>query len=76
MNEVRVMNKIEINLSQEKIDFVNDAYQKELQYWKKVASESVLTANGKKQLTHLAPPKVFLARNGCYKERKECTEYS
>ena len=45
MNEVRVMNKIEVNLSQEKIDFINDAYQKELKYWEKVALESVLTEN-------------------------------
>ena len=42
-NEVRAMNKIEVNLSQEKIDFINDAYQKQLKYWKKVALESVLT---------------------------------
>ena len=37
MTGVRAMNKIEVNLSQEKIDFINEAYQKELQYWKKVA---------------------------------------
>ena len=30
-----MMNKIEVNLSQEKINFINDTYQKELQYWKK-----------------------------------------
>ena len=45
MNEVRAMNKTEVNLSQEKIDFINDAYQKQLKYWKKVALESVLTEN-------------------------------
>ena len=28
MDEVRAMNKIEVNLSQEKIDFINDAYQR------------------------------------------------
>ena len=41
MNEVRAMNKIEVNLSQEKIDFINDDCQKELKHWKKVALESV-----------------------------------
>ena len=45
MNEIRVINKIEVNLSQEKIDFINEAYQKELKYWEKVALESVLTEN-------------------------------
>ena len=29
MDEVRAMNKIEVNLSQEKIKFINDAYQKD-----------------------------------------------
>ena len=33
MNEVRAMNKIEVNLSQEKIDFINDDCQKELKHW-------------------------------------------
>ena len=32
MDEVRGMNKIEGNLSQEKIQFINDDYQKELLY--------------------------------------------
>ena len=31
------MNEIEENLSQEKINFINDAYQKQLQYWKKAS---------------------------------------
>ena len=29
MDEVRAMNKIEVNLSQKKIEFINDAYQKD-----------------------------------------------
>ena len=29
------MNEIEVNLFQEKINFINDAHQKELQYWGK-----------------------------------------
>lgn len=39
-DEVRAMKKIEIDLSPEKIDFINGAYQKELQ--------SVLTKNEEK----------------------------
>ena len=30
MDEFRAMNKIEANLSKEKIDFINDAHKKEL----------------------------------------------
>ena len=37
MDEVTAVNKIEVDLSQEKIVFINDTYQKELQHWKKVA---------------------------------------
>ena len=55
VDEVRAINEIEVNLSQEKIKFINDAYQKELHYWKKPALESVLTENRRKQLTDLAP---------------------
>ena len=55
VDEVRAINEIEVNLSQEKIEFINDAYQKELHYWKKAALESVLTENRRKQLTDLAP---------------------
>lgn len=61
MDEVRSMNEIEVNLSQEKIDFINDAYQKELQCPKKVALESVLTKNRRNQLTDLAPLRVFFS---------------
>ena len=31
------MNEIEVCLSQERINFINDAYQKEFQYWKEAA---------------------------------------
>ena len=58
MNEVRAMNKIEVDLSQEKIDFLNDAYQKELQHQKNVALESVSTKNESKQLTDLHPQEI------------------
>ena len=74
MDEVRAMNKIGVNLSQEKMDFTNDTHQKELKYWKKVALESVLTENGRKQLTDLTPPKGFLARNTAIKNVKNVYE--
>ena len=35
MDEIRAMNKIEVELSQEKTDFINETYQKELRHWKK-----------------------------------------
>ena len=61
MDEARAINKIEINLPQEKIDFINGVYQKELQYWKKIALASK-NKNGKKRLTDLVPLRVFLVR--------------
>ena len=74
MGDVRAMNKIEVNLSQEKIEFIKDAYQKELHYWKKAALESVLTENGRKQLTDLAPPRAYLARKAAIKNVKNVHE--
>ena len=56
------INKIEVDLSQEKIDFINYAYQKELQHWKKVALESVSTENKAKELIDLALSRVCLIR--------------
>ena len=69
MDEVRAMNKIEAKLPQEKIDFINDVHQKELQYGKKIALESK-NENEKKQLTDLAPLRVSLARKYAVKMRK------
>ena len=37
MDEARAVNRIEANLPQEKIDFINDAHAKEVDYWKKAA---------------------------------------
>ena len=54
MNEVRAVNKIEVNLPQEKIDFINDAHYKELQYWKNIALANK-NENEKKQLIDLVP---------------------
>ena len=42
MDGIREMNKIEVNLPQEQIDFINGAHQKELHYWKKTVLESDL----------------------------------
>ena len=60
--EVRAMNKIEVEWSQEKIDFINDAYQKKLQHWKKTDLESVSTENEAKELIDLAPSRVSVIR--------------
>ena len=54
MDEVRARNKIEVETHQEKVDFINDAYQKELRYWK--------TENEAKELIDLAPSRVILIR--------------
>ena len=59
-DEVRAVNKIEVELYQEKIDFINDAYEKELRYWKRVALESVSIKNEAKELIDLAPSRVCL----------------
>ena len=58
MVEVRAMSKIKANLPQEKIDFINDAHQKESQYWRKIALEG-RNEDERKQLTNLAPLRVF-----------------
>ena len=55
------------NLSQEKINFINNTYQKELQYWKKVALKKALTKNETKELIDLAPSGVFLIHKAAIK---------
>ena len=74
LDEVRAMNEIEVNLFQEKIEFINDAYQKELHYWKKGVSGSVLIENGRKHLRALVPPRIFLARKAAIKNVKNVHE--
>ena len=39
--EARAINKIETNLSKEKIEFINAADTEETDYWKKVALKSI-----------------------------------
>ena len=71
MDKVRAMNKIEVNLPQEKIDFINDTHQKDFNYWKQITLESK-NENEKKQLTDLAPLRVFFRSQGCCKDLEEC----
>ena len=54
--------KVEVELHQKKVDFINDAYEKGLQYWKRVALESVSTENETRELIELASRKVILVR--------------
>ena len=65
------MNEIEVNLSQGKINFINDAYQKELLYWKKAALKMASTENEAKELTDLALSRVFLIRKAAVKNAKK-----
>ena len=58
MDEARAANRIQVNLPQVKIDFMNDGHQKKLQYWKNIALESK-NENERKELTDLAPSRVF-----------------
>ena len=37
MKEARGVNRIETNLPQEKIDFINAAYAEEVDYWQRAA---------------------------------------
>ena len=53
---------MEVELHQEKVDFINDAYEKGLRYWKRAALESVSTENEARELIELAPRKVILVR--------------
>ena len=59
MDEV-LESRIEVEIHQEKIDFTNYPYEKELQYWKRVALESVSTENEARELIELAPRTVSL----------------
>ena len=56
------MNEIEVNLSQEKVKFINNTYQKELKYWKETALKKASTENEAKELTDLIPLRVLLVR--------------
>ena len=59
MDEARAVNRIEVNLTQEKIDFINDANQKELPYCKNIALESK-NENERKEFNRSSVFKRFL----------------
>ena len=61
MDEVRE-SRIEVEINQEKVDFINDAHEKGLKYWKRAALESASTENEASELIELAPRKVILVR--------------
>ena len=61
MDEVKE-SRIEVEIHQEKVDFINDAYEKELRYWKRAALESVSTKNEARELIQLAPSREILVR--------------
>ena len=58
MEEARAVNRIEVNLTQEKIDFLNASYTEEIDYWKRTALGSK-NKEERKQLGNLAPLKIF-----------------
>ena len=58
MEEARAVNRIEVNLTQEKIDFLNASYTEEIDYWKRAALGSK-NEEERKQLGNLAPLKIF-----------------
>ena len=70
MEEARAVNRTEANFPQEKIDFINDAHAKEVDYWKRIALEG-RSKDEKKQLRDLASLEDFLARKDAGKSRVE-----
>ena len=59
MDEAKAINKLRLNLPKEKVDFINDTHQKELNYWKRIALEGK-NEDEKKKLTDLTALGVFL----------------
>ena len=55
-------NRIEVELHQMEVDFINDAYEKGWRYWKRAALESVSTKYEARKLIELASRKVILVR--------------
>ena len=51
-----------IEMDQEKIEYMNFAYNEEIIYWKKAALDRILNEREEKELVDLAPPKVLLIR--------------
>ena len=56
------MDEVKVEIHQEKVHFINNAYEKGLRYWKREALESVSTKNEARKLTELAPRRVILVQ--------------
>ena len=54
--------KIEIEVNQDKIDYINYGYSEEVTYWRKSALEKVSTDSEEKELIDLVPLRVSLIR--------------
>ena len=70
MDEAWAVHKIEANLTQEKIDFINNTHAKKVDYWKRAA----LGGRGeddRKRLTDQVPLRVFSARKDAVKKGAE-----
>ena len=52
--------RIEVSLSQDKINFINSTFQKDLDYWKDTALKIALDGDKADQLKGLAPPGFFI----------------
>ena len=64
------MNKIEVNLSEEKINFINNTYQKELKCWKEAALKKAAYKNEANELKDLASLSYFLIRKAAKDGKK------
>ena len=58
MGEAQAVDRIEANLPQGKIDFINSAYAEEVHFWKRAALGSK-NEEERKQLTDVVPLKNF-----------------
>ena len=70
MEAARAVNRIEANLPQEKIDFINDVHAKEVDYWERIALED-RSEDEKRQSRDLARLEVSLAHKDAGKSRVE-----
>ena len=64
------LKKIELEVNQEKIDYINYAYNEETKNQKKMALAQVLNETEEKELIDLAPSKVLLIRKEKSKNTK------
>ena len=72
-DEAQAVNKIIVNFPKEKIDFINQSHEKEIEYWKKTAFDNK-NEDERRQLTDLAPLKVSLYRKDSAREVKNVNE--